>query len=130
MQTIETTQFEQSDALRWVTAHADHVAKRFGSRAVVSVRQADGTFRLSQIYAMESGGLVLVEHGDHHKHGDDDHDEHEHEDEHEQDYECPREFWVASPEQVVLEMCPAQDGELCTGFGYLGLSRTPHVFVA
>jgi hypothetical protein len=127
---------EQSDTVRWVTAYARHVRTRFNSRAVVSLRRDGEAVRLRQVYAMEGGGLVLVEE-DEHEHGEHEHGEHEH-GEHEHDaggdtpfssYECPRETWVASPEQVVLEACKAADGEWCTGFGYLGRSRTPHVLV-
>jgi hypothetical protein len=40
------------------------------------------------------------------------------------------ELWLASEAQVVFEARCAPDGELCTGFGYLGPSRTPQVLVA
>lgn len=148
---------EQSDVVRWLTAYARHITRRFNSRAVVSLRRDGEAVRLRQVYAMEGGGLVLVEEGEHeHEHGGHTHGEHEHgehghgghehghggghahEHEHEHgdaghgagsEYECPRETWVASPDQVVLEACKAADGEWCTGFGYLGRSRTPHVLV-
>lgn len=134
MRTIDTHELEQSESLRWVTAYANHVLKRFNSRAIVSVRHCGETIRLSQVYALKDGGLVLVEHEEdgHHEHGGGGHHEHGGGGHHEHGggYECPRELWVTSREQVVLEACPAADGEWCTGFGYLGRSRTPHVLVA
>jgi len=142
----------------WVSAYAEHVRKRFNSRALVSVRLGAGEpVELSHVYALESGGLVLVtcctdaEHGqvghsgvpEHqqgvgaaerkaHKHGN----EHEHDggDEHEHGHSsggsCKgAELWLASPELAFFEAHCAADGTLCTGFGYLGLSRTPHVLI-
>lgn len=187
------------EARQWVEAWAGHVRKRFNSRAVVSARIAGAApVALSQVYALEGGGIVLVTPCDHaedeathdhaaHDHAADDHDvhddgahddgahdhdaaeEHHHEadegagahghgaDDHgaakEHHHEAAvgeragahdhaahphgevggccgdGEVWVASPAQVVFEARCAAEGVWCTGFGVLGLSRTPHVLV-
>lgn len=150
MPTPDTSFIKPSESVRWVTAYADHVRRRFNSRVVVSLRRDGEAVRLRQVYAVEGGGLVLVEEDEHearperpheheheHEHGEHEHGEHEHGEAghgeggaaHGSEYECPRETWVASPDQVVLESCLAAEGEWCTGFGYLGRSRTPHVLV-
>jgi hypothetical protein len=165
-------------ALRWVEAWAEHVRKRFNSRALVSVRVGGAQpLVLSHVYALEGGGLVLVatcghehDHGhgeapEHHRavpmavprgngggaaahgpaHGEQAHGGHTHagaehghahthgsahpHDDAEACADCV-ELWLASPEHAVFEARCIEDGELCTGFGYLGLSRTPHVLVA
>jgi hypothetical protein len=141
------------DPRRWVEAWAEHVRKRFNGRAVVSARIAGAApVVLSQVYALEGCGLVLVTPCEHeaggpadddaaherdaasvhdHEHGSgaaDAHAEHPHEDLDGCCGDC--EFWLASPAQVAFESRSAAEGTLCTGFGYLGLSRTPHVFVA
>jgi hypothetical protein len=152
---------------RWIEAWASHVRKRFNSRAVIRARVPGmEPMTLSQVYALEGGGLVLVmpclhaDHGSHPDHGHDDghgegdgaakpkplhtdpgggHDDHpepprdDHAEHPHGDVEgccgdC--ELWLSSEDQVVFEARCAPDGELCTGFGYLGLSRTPLVLVA
>lgn len=142
------------DARRRVEAWAGHVRMRFNSRAVVSARIAGAApVELSQVYALEGGGLVLVTPCDHapggaghdrpaHSHGaakehnrevkggggHHDHAAHPHG---EADGCCGDcEFWLESLAQVVFEARCATEGAWCTGFGYLGLSRTPHVLVA
>lgn len=94
---------------------------------------------LSQVYALEGGGLVLVAPCDHpgdeaprdhnapHDHADD-HAAHPHGEVEGCRGEC--EVWLASAAQVIFEARYAAEGVLCTGFGVLGLSRTPHVLVA
>lgn len=158
-------------ALRWVEGWADHVRRRFGGRALVSVRIGGGEpLALSHVYALESGGIVLVatcgreeEHGhvvpDHHRavpvavewgngggvaalrpllgepaHGGHTHAGTEHGGAHSHGAagacaDCV-ELWLASPEHAVLEARRVEDGKPCTGFGYLGPSRTPHMFIA
>jgi hypothetical protein len=122
-----------SPARAWVEAYAEHVRKRHGSRAVVSVRVAGSdALELSQIYALEKGGLILAfpddpgeEPGGHHAGG-----HHGHAMPGPSDLDPrDRELWIASAEQAVFELRRAGEGELCTGFGYLGVSRTPRVLV-
>jgi hypothetical protein len=195
---------QADEARQWVEAWADHVRKRFNSRALVSARIAGGVpVLLSQVYALEGGGIVLVTPCDHegdeahehsgHDHAGDEHAEHEHAEhdhaahehaEHDQaahDHDghvhvgvqhaahddgglvhvpggehhhraeegggaghdhaahphgevdgcCgDGEVWLSSPAAVVFQARCAPEGTLCTGFGVLGLSRTPHVLVA
>ncbi len=142
------------DARGWIEAWAGHVQKRFNSRAVVSARIAGAApMVLSQLYALEGGGLVLVTPCDHtadgpgHDHtahghgaanerhhevtgggGAHDHEAHPHGSVEGCCGDCV--LWLASPAQVVFEARCAPEGALCTGFGYLGLSRTPQVLVA
>jgi hypothetical protein len=140
------------DSWRWIEAWANHVRKRFNSRAVIRARIGEmEPVELSQVYALEGGGLVLVapcghkangpEH-DHAAHGQGgaanerhhpaggahDHAAHPHGDMDGCCGDC--ELWLASAAQVVFEARCASEGALCTGFGYLGLSRTPQVLVA
>jgi hypothetical protein len=141
---------DADDARHWVEAWANHVQKRFDSRALVSARIADAaSVALSHVYALEGGGIVLVTPCDHaaddapHEHAADEHGADEHtapvhpaHDRHMHPHgpgercggDC--ELWLASPAQVVFEVRCAAEGALCTGFGFLGLSRTPHVLVA
>ena len=183
---------DASEAARWVEAWADHLRKRFNSRALVSVRIYGGEpITLSHVYALDGGGLVLVmpceheraghdhghDHGpEHHRispaalpphphakspegHGDapppHHHDAgtappHHHVDKaadrnqeitrpdeaaglaHGPEGDCPggAELWIASPAQAVFEARSIDVGKLCTGLGYLGLSRTPVMLIA
>jgi hypothetical protein len=116
----------------WIEAYAAHVRKRFGSRVVLRARigEADPV-DVCQLYALEGGGLVLVAWcghdegctGRHHHHAEGhDHGAGE-------GHNCQYELWLASPERVVFEAQAAEEGKLCTGFGYLGVSRTPQVLV-
>lgn len=124
------------DARQWAEAWAGHVRKRFNSRAVVSARIAGSApVVLSQVFALEGGGLVLVTPCDHavdeaaHDHATPhDHALHPHGEVEGCCGDC--EVWVASTAQVVFEARCAAEGALCTGFGVLGLSRTPQVLVA
>ena len=131
----------------WIEAYADHVRKRFNSRVALRAR-IDGAEPLDvcQLYVLEGGGLVLKAWcghddactGDHEHAGEAPHaaphagDEH-HGDGHAHEpgdaHHCEYEVWVSSHERVVFEARPVEDGKLCTGFGYLGVSRTPHVLV-
>lgn len=129
---------EPSRSLRWLEAYADHVRKRFTSRAIVSARLAgEAPVVLSHVYALESGGLVLVVGADGSDHESADHGHHGHEHgeasahhPHTHTAECGcQELWIESPEDVIFEARHAEDGALCTGFGYLGASRTPRVLV-
>lgn len=140
---------------RWIELWAGHVRKRFNSRALIRARVAGmEAMTLSHVYALEGGGLVLVipcshaDHGsdaEHVRHGEngaapeqhphaspegayDDHAAHPHGDVAGCCGDC--ELWLASEAQVVFEARCAPNGALCTGFGYLGLSRTPQVLVA
>ncbi len=116
---------------RWVEAYADHVRRRFNSRALVSVRIAgEPPVVLSYVYALEGGGLVLCmpsDQADHHGEGNEEAAEPSHGGGERGTGDS--ELWIASPEQAVFEARSVEDGALCTGFGYLGLSRTPHVIV-
>jgi hypothetical protein len=117
----------------WVEALARHVQKRFDSRAVVTARTGFGEpLVLTHIQALEDGGLVLTAPCTHPQHATGATAEPglEHPDHHDDREPCRgTELWLASPDQVVLEAREADEGELCTGFAYLGLSRTPHVLV-
>ena len=131
----------------WIEAYAAHVRKRFGGRVLLRARvdRADWV-DVCQLYALEDGGLVLKAWCGHdeectdHEHAhdaDDGHGEARHGGEHEHDHgheggaahHCEYELWVSSPERIVFEARPAEHGKLCTGFGYLGISRTPQVLV-
>ena len=127
---IERTDESDADApergeRHWVDTYAYHVRRRFNSRARVSVRIAgDSPVELSYIYALEEGGLVLCLLSD--------------EAGHEQGHHGHlggelgtgvSELWIKSPNDAVFEAHRVEDGVLCTGFGYLGLSRTPHILV-
>jgi hypothetical protein len=137
------------EARQWVEAWAGHVRKRFNSRAVVSARVSGAEpVTVTQVYALEGGGLVLVmacdhaaeeephggdahghdrERADHHEGGGHDHATHPHVEMEGCSGDC--EVWLASPAQVVFEVRCAAEGALCTGFGVLGLSRTPQVLI-
>ena len=134
---------------RWVEIFADHVRRRFNSRAQVKVRIAGGeAVELAYVYAIEGGGVVLTlpnpeGHGNGHErttpHGHDGHAGHDgHDGEHQEAGDGllngelgtgESEIWLGSPAQAIFEVRRAEDGVLCTGFGYLGLSRTPRLFV-
>jgi hypothetical protein len=122
-----------SESRGWIEAYAAHVRKRFNGRAAVSVRVGEQEpTTLSQVYALEGGGLVLVVAGE-----DEGHEHPPGEHEHTEEEASPasdteergRELWIDSPAQAIFEARQAEDGALCTGFGYLGLSRTPQVLV-
>lgn len=126
----------------WIETYAAHVRKRFGSRARLRARVMGAEpVDVCQLYGLEGGGLIVVAWCGHdeectgeHGHAHDDahaHDEgHAHGHRHgDADHPCQHELWVSSPEQVVFEARPAEAGELCTGFGYLGVSRTPQILV-
>ena len=125
---------------RWVEIFADHVRRRFNSRALVRIRVAGGEpIELAYIYAMEGGGLVLTlpsaraeGHGNGH-HGHTGHDGgHEESGDRLLNGELgtgQSEIWIGSPAQAIFEVRRAEEGALCTGFGYLGLSRTPRLFI-
>jgi hypothetical protein len=171
-------------AVHWVEAWADHLRKRFNSRALVSVRIAGAEpVVLSHIYALEGGGLVLVlpcehDHGDHEHHGPEHHGPEHHRaspsalpppgnakppeahgnqpaphhhgaksadrnaqgeapgeetgQPHGHEGDCPGgvELWLASPENAVFEVRSVEEGKLCTGLGYLAVSRTPLMLIA
>lgn len=70
----------------------------------------------------EHGGDQHPHAGHGHAHGGDDHAG--------EDHECSAaELWLAAPDQAIFEAHCAEEGALCTGFGYLGLSRTPHMLI-
>jgi hypothetical protein len=85
---------------------------------------------------MEGGGLVLAlpcEGAEHHDHGHTGHGGG-----HEGADHRPlsgglgtggSEIWIGSPSQAIFEVRQAEEGAPCTGFGYLGLSRTPRLFI-
>lgn len=140
---------------RWIEIFADHVRRRFNSRALVRVRIAGGEpVELAYIYAMEGGGLVLTlpcaeGHGNgHHGHVGGHHGANEdpqhgaHDDPQHGGHDKAgdpllsgelgtggSEIWIGSPAQAIFEVRKAEEGVLCTGFGYLGLSRTPRLFI-
>lgn len=121
---------DAADERHWVETYADHVRRRFNSRALVSVRIAgEAPVVLSYVYAMEGGGLVLcLPSGE--AEDDEGHEEETAPLHHGGERGTGKsELWIASPESAVFEVQRVEDGVLCTGFGYLGLSRTPHVIV-
>lgn len=115
----------------WVDAYAEHVRKRFNSRVLISVRIAgEAPVELSYVYALDGGGLVLCmpsEHAEHHGESHEEAAEHAHGGG--ERGTGGSELWIASPGQAVFETRSVEDGVLCTGFGYLGASRTPHIIV-
>ena len=121
---------------RWVEVFADHVQRRFNSRALVTVRvDGEPPLELAYIYAIQGGGLVLTlpsepsdPNGDGHE-GDDGHGELGHGLWSGELGTGKSEIWIGSPNQAVFEVRRIEDGVLCTGFGYLGLSRTPHLII-
>lgn len=109
MTTQTTTDSRRSEVMRWLEAHAEHVMRRWNGRVLLRARvRGAAAVPLEQLYAMERGGLVLVVDNE----GD-----------------ASYELWVSSLEDVVLEARPAPEGRLCTGIGYLGVSRTPRILV-
>lgn len=117
----------------WIEAYAAHVRKRFGSRVVLRARiEGADPVEVCQLYALEDGGLVLQAWCGHDEECAGEHDDH-HAEESDHgaggEHHCQYELWLASAERTVFEARPAGEGKLCTGLGYLGVSRTPHVLV-
>lgn len=122
---------------RWIEAFASHAIRRFETRALVRASiQGGEPVALSYIFAIEGGGLVLVLVPD-----DDAAGSHEHGDHAAEPTDATarardelwsrnrgagqREIWISSPDQAVFHVSRPEEGEFSTGFGRLGLSRTP-----
>jgi hypothetical protein len=129
---------------RWVEIFADHVRRRFNSRALVTVRiDSEEPVELAYVYAIEGGGLVLTlpsERKEDLGHGNHGHGNlgHAHDGGHDEADDSllngdlgtgQSEIWIGSPAQAIFHVRRAEQGALCTGFGYLGLSRTPRLFI-
>lgn len=127
---------------RWIEAFASHAERRFETRALVSVSVGGGEpIALAYIYALHGGGLVLVvEDGDGGGHGHGDHGGGDHGDgdpvtQAEEELWSRsrgtghREIWISSPDQAVFTVERPEEGAFSTGFGRLGLSRTPDLIL-
>lgn len=134
--------------LRWVEAFAAHASQRFESRALV--RAAVGGEKpvpLAYIHALPGAGLVLVLAEDpaplgrlgppgHHGHhdtatpgGEDPAAVAERELWAGSRQAGTREIWISSPDQAVFHVDRPKEGALSTGFGRLGISRTPDLLL-
>lgn len=123
---------------QWIQAFAAHAKRRFETRALVKASvQGEEPVALDYVYAIKGGGLVLVVageggHGGHAEgHGGG------------RDTDNPahaelwtifrgtgvNEIWLSNPNQAVFYVERAAEGTLSTGFGLLGLSRTPDLIV-
>lgn len=124
---------------QWIQAFATHAQRRFETRALVrvAVQGKAEPVALDYVYAINGGGLVLVvageaNHGAHAENhgggsGADD-------PAHAELWTILRgtgvnEIWISNPNQAVFHVERAAEGTLSTGFGFLGLSRTPDLIV-
>ena len=128
---------------RWIGAFASHAERRFETRALVKVALgADEPATLAYIYALNGGGLVLVLAGaDGGAQEPGNHEGHNEEGEldstaraQEELWSARRgtgqlEIWISAPDQAVFHVERAEEGMLSTGFGRLGLSRTPDLIL-
>jgi hypothetical protein len=104
---LQTTP-EDGPPLRWLKAHARYVRLNLNGRALVTCWLPGGrALAVEQVFALRDESIVLqgrVEGGG--------------------------ELHVSiRPDEVLLEMRPAPEGEKCTAFSFLGLSRTPQPFI-
>lgn len=114
---------------RWVEAFASHAARRFDTRALVraSVGGAEPV-ALSYIYALHGGGLILVLAEDGESTGGRGK---------QAERELwsrgrgtgTREIWISRPDQAVFHVDRPEEGAFSTGFGRLGMSRTPDLIL-
>lgn len=128
---------------RWVDAFASHAFRRFQTRALVraSVGGAEPV-PLAYIYSLRGAGLVLVIAADDAPDpGGHDHDAgHDHAGEsataaHRELWSGSRgagthEIWISRPDQAVFHVERPPEGAFSTGFGRLGISRTPDLILA
>lgn len=112
---------------RWIEIFTDHVRKRFNSRAIVNLRLDRDTHQeLAYVYVLEGGGIVLTLPSSGHQDG---HSKDDHGLLNGELGTGESEIWISSADQAIFDVQRAKDGELCTGFGYLGLSRTPRLII-
>jgi hypothetical protein len=99
---------EDTAPLRWLKAHARYVRVRLGGRALVTVWLSGGrALEVHHVFALRGESILLQGR-----------------------LQDGTELHVSMrPDAVSLEMRPAPDGEPCTGFAFLGVSRTPQPFV-
>jgi len=99
---------EDGPPLRWLKAHARYVRLNLNGRALVTFWLPGGrALAVEQVFALRDESIVLrgrVEGG--------------------------TELHVSlRPDAVSVEMRPAPEGEQCTAFSFLGVSRTPQPFI-
>ena len=117
----------------WINAFAQHASKRFETRALVRASvQGNDPMPLAYIFALEGGGLILSIASEEDLEADTTQDTH-----HREQHELwshgrgagQNEIWISRPEQAVFYVERPEEGALSTGFGRLGLSRTPDLLV-
>ncbi len=133
---------------RWIEAFASHAERRFETRALVKASIHGGDpVSLAYIFALHGGGLVLVAaaeeegeggHDDDNAHGDyGDHEAEAADAAARAERELwsrmrgagQREIWISRPDQAVFHVVRPEEGAFSTGFGRLGMSRTPDLIL-
>lgn len=96
-----------SDVISWVESQAQWIRTEFGQRAQVHARLDGGDpMELENLYALRNDGIILVTRSG------------------------GQELHLSTqPSRVTLELRHAADGELCTGVGVIGVSKTPSVLI-
>lgn len=118
---------------KWIRAFAAHAAKRFETRALVRASVNGGEpVPLAYVFAIPGGGLVLMPASKADLAADKSEDPHHRV--HHELWERNRgagqnEIWIAKPDQAVFFVERPEEGTLSTGFGLLGLSRTPDLIL-
>ncbi|HYE57716.1 MAG TPA: hypothetical protein VD948_04390 [Rhodothermales bacterium] len=102
------TRPEDGAPLRWLKAQARYVRLKLNGRALVTCWLPGGrALAVEQVFALRDECIVLqgrIEGGG--------------------------ELHISlRPDAVLLEMRPAPEGEKCTAFSFLGVSRTPQPFI-
>ena len=126
---------------RWLEAFGSHAARRFETRALVRVSVGGSEpVALSYIYALHGGGLILVVADDKEITSESGHSGGHHDG---KKSATPaerelwsrgrgtgtHEIWISSPDQAVFHVERAEEGAFSTGFGRLGMSRTPDLIL-
>jgi hypothetical protein len=99
---------DDGPSLRWLKAHAQYLRVHMSGRVLVSVwLPRDRRLHVHQVLALRDGSVVL-----------------------QGALEDGTELQVTrSTESLSLEMQSAPEGKMCTGFAFIGVSRTPQPFL-
>jgi hypothetical protein len=108
MDRLLQTSPEDGAPLRWLKAHARYVKVRLGGRALVTAWLPGGrALDVHHVFALRDESILLQGRLD-----------------------DGTEVHVSlRPDAISLEMRPTPEGEKCTAFSFLGVSRTPQPFI-